>query len=517
MISGEEIQRICDVYVGYNEDLYGNPVIAVEAHKHLALHNIQSEYDNPVFIFCYPHRIHEFYQKIEMFINPFVLVTHNSDYTVTDKDIYIAEHPKIRHWYAQNTNIIHSKITNLPIGIANSQWDHGNKENWNDIVLKPNCEKENIYFYFNVATNRTKRLECQRIIESKGLKFGEHCEHASFLRDLALNYRYAVCPEGNGIDSHRVWECLYTNTIPICIRSSNTSIIEQEYPIVLLDSWDDLDINNIPSPNISFSDGVTSKLQIEYYINKIFGCSKSVGAGRLGNRIFIHSCMSMLAEKHDLKIEYDKYIDPISKLGIDFYVGTKIFKDTMIITDDNFYNVLQDTNIKQNIKNDDNVFFQTRSSSNVLYNYIQSKKNNIKNKNPFTSRYKSNNDCFVHIRLDDAAIFNPGSDYYIDTLSKISFDTLYLSSDSSSHPIIDSILNIYSNAKFITYNEIETIQFGSTCKYVILSHGSYSAIIGYMAFHSDIYYPSYDGIVPWFGDMFSNDGWMCSDVKRGIV
>jgi hypothetical protein len=89
MISGEEIQRICDVYVGYNEDLYGNPVIAVEAHKHLALHNIQSEYDNPVFIFCYPHRIHEFYQKIEMFINPFVLVTHNSDYTVTDKDIYI--------------------------------------------------------------------------------------------------------------------------------------------------------------------------------------------------------------------------------------------------------------------------------------------------------------------------------------------------------------------------------------------------------------------------------------------
>jgi hypothetical protein len=506
MISGEEIQRICDVYIGYNEDLYGNPVIAVQSHKHLALHTIQSEYDNPKFIFCYPHRIHEFYQKIEWFTNPFVLVTHNSDYTVTDKDIYIADHPRVIHWYAQNTNVLHPKITNLPIGIANSQWDHGNKEHWNHIFLKPNCEKENIYFYFNISTNRPKRTECKRIMESKGLKFGEHREHASFIRDLALNYKYAICPEGNGIDCHRVWECLYTNTIPICIRSPNTSIIEKDYPIVLLDSWEELDLNKVPTPIISLSDEVTSKLQIQYYMNKIFGCSKSVGAGRLGNRIFIHSCMSMLAEKHDLKIEYDQYMDRISNLGIDLYIGTKSFKNTIIINDDNFCTILDDVGIQKNIKND--TFFQTRNCSNAVYKYIQNKKNNIKNKNPFSSRYGSNNDCFVHIRLDDAAMFNPGSDYYINTLSKLSFDTLYISSDSSSHPIIDSIFNLYSNAKFISYDEIKTIQFGSTCKHVILSHGSYSAIIGYMTFNSDIYYPSYDRVVPWFGDMFSINGWI---------
>jgi hypothetical protein len=299
---------------------------------------------------------------------------------------------------------------------------------------------------------------------------------------------------------------LYTNTIPICIRSPNTSIIEKDYPIVLLDSWEELDLNKVPTPIISLSDEVTSKLQIQYYMNKIFGCSKSVGAGRLGNRIFIHSCMSMLAEKHDLKIEYDQYMDRISNLGIDLYIGTKSFKNTIIINDDNFCTILDDVGIQKNIKND--TFFQTRNCSNAVYKYIQNKKNNIKNKNPFSSRYGSNNDCFVHIRLDDAAMFNPGSDYYINTLSKLSFDTLYISSDSSSHPIIDSIFNLYSNAKFISYDEIKTIQFGSTCKHVILSHGSYSAIIGYMTFNSDIYYPSYDRVVPWFGDMFSINGWI---------
>jgi len=240
-----------------------------------------------------------------------------------------------------------------------------------------------------------------------------------------------------------------------------------------------------------------------------------VGVGRLGNRIFIHSCMSMLAEKHDLKIEYDEYMNRISELGIDLYVGSKSFKDTMIITADDFcfFNVLEeDTNIQKNIKNEIQ-YFQTRKCSNAVYKYIQNKKNNIKNKNPFSSRYARNNDCFVHIRLGDAAMQNPGTNYYINTLSKLSFDTLYISSDSPSHPIINSIFNIYSNAKLISYDEIKTIQFGSTCKHVILSHGSYSAIIGYMAFDSYIYYPSYDGIVVWFGDMFSIDGWICSHVK----
>ena len=37
-------------------------------------------------------------------------------------------------------------------------------------------------------------------------------------------------------------------------------------------------------------------------------------------------------------------------------------------------------------------------------------------------------------------------------------------------------------------NEIETIQFASTCKNVVLSHGTYSGIIGYLSFYSNVYY-----------------------------
>ena len=69
-----------------------------------------------------------------------------------------------------------------------------------------------------------------------------------------------------------------------------------------------------------------------------------------------------------------------------------------------------------------------------------------------------------------------------------------------------NIVEKYPNAKLIDYDEVDTIHFGSTNKHVILSHGSFSAIIGYFAFFSDVYYPEYIHTI-WFGDMFSIELW----------
>jgi len=40
------------------------------------------------------------------------------------------------------------------------------------------------------------------------------------------------------------------------------------------------------------------------------------------------------------------------------------------------------------------------------------------------------------------------------------------------------MFELYRSAKLIEYDEIQTFQFYSTCKNVLLSHGSFSAIIG---------------------------------------
>ena len=112
--------------------------------------------------------------------------------------------------------------------------------------------------------------------------------------------------------------------------------------------------------------------------------------------------------------------------------------------------------------------------------------------------------------MGDVEQYTPGLNYYLKTITSIEFDNLYISTDSITHPIIHQIIQKYPNTKIIEYNEINTIQFASTCKHIILSHGSFSAVIGYLSFFSTVNYPEYEPTKIWYGDMFSinNNNWI---------
>jgi hypothetical protein len=144
-----------------------------------------------------------------------------------------------------------------------------------------------------------------------------------------------------------------------------------------------------------------------------------------------------------------------------------------------------------------------------LYKYLH--KDEIKSKfidnNPFKERYTKNNDLFIHIRLTDVAHFNPGIKYYINAIKNVVFDNLYISTDDKNNSIITELLKLYPSSTLINYDEITTFQFASTCKHIVLSHGSFSAIIGYLSFFSNIYYPEYELNKVWYGDIFSIDNW----------
>jgi hypothetical protein len=163
-------------------------------------------------------------------------------------------------------------------------------------------------------------------------------------------------------------------------------------------------------------------------------------------------------------------------------------------------------------------FFQTKNITNFLYNYLHSDKikSNIIDKNPYKNRYQMNNDLYIHIRLTDAVQYNPGIKYYLNAIKNINFDNLYISTDDKNHNIIKEIITVYSNTKnvnIIDYDEVGTIQFASTCKNIILSHGSFSAVIGYLSFFSNIYYPEYHLNKMWHGDMFSINNWIKCNIK----
>lgn len=227
--------------------------------------------------------------------------------------------------------------------------------------------------------------------------------------------------------------------------------------------------------------------------------------GRLGNQIIRNLAVSLLAEKHNLKVNYCNN-DIIQQLGIKLFSGNNIYDHNEPLNDDNYFSIYHTENLNYNL-NPNNNYFQTKEISNFLYNHLYNVKSNIIEKNPFKNRYKNNNDLFIHVRLSDVAHFNPGIDYYLDTIKKIEYDTIFISTDDPNHNIIKILLQ-HPNTRLIKYDEIHTFQFASTCKHILLSHGSFSAIIGYLSFYSTVYYPEYQPNKIWYGDIFSINGWI---------
>ena len=230
--------------------------------------------------------------------------------------------------------------------------------------------------------------------------------------------------------------------------------------------------------------------------------------GRLGNQIIRNLAVSLLAKKHNLKVEYYNK-DLIKNLGIELFSGSNSYKYINYLTDANYFTIYNIDKLNYSL-NPNNNYFHTKEITNLLYNYLHKDeiKSNIINNNPFKERYTKNNDLFIHIRLTDVAHFNPGIKYYINAIKNIIFDNLYISTDDNNNNIIKEILKLYPSSQLINFDEITTFQFASTCKHIILSHGSFSAVIGYLSFFSNIYYPEYELNKIWYGDMFSIDKWI---------
>jgi hypothetical protein len=200
-----------------------------------------------------------------------------------------------------------------------------------------------------------------------------------------------------------------------------------------------------------------------------------------------------------------------SELGIELYNGDNSYDNFLYLTESNYTDIFN-THIHLNIWAMEEEYFQTKEITNLIYDHLHKEeyKTRIIERNQFKERYNNNNDCFIHIRLGDIKKANPGFEYYDKALQQIeTIGNIYIGTDSPEDEIVQSIKQKYCNVHVISYNELQTIQFATTNKHVILSHGTFSAVIGYLSFYSTVYYPAYSlAKVSWCGDTHSIPGWI---------
>jgi hypothetical protein len=227
--------------------------------------------------------------------------------------------------------------------------------------------------------------------------------------------------------------------------------------------------------------------------------------GRLCNHIIRALGAHFIAKNQNLTFNYGQYHEKMKQLGMNLFCGIMTYNSEIRIPD-NIMPYISDIPLFRNI-NVNHSYFQTKDFSNYLYRYFQRYENqeSIVQANKFKDRYHSNNDVFVHVRLGDVADKNQGFAYYDKALSQISFENGYIASDDSNHSICQQLIKKY-HLNIIDYDEVETIMFGSTCKHIVLTGGSFSYIIGLFGFFSNVYYLK--GFDTWYpSELFFIPNW----------
>ena len=185
--------------------------------------------------------------------NDFVLITHNSDVNIESSHLGIID-SRVIHWFAQNLNIENKeKVSLIPIGLENlRRLKHGRRKWFSD----PKKEKTKfILSSFNEFTNYKKRGEINSTIRDNNLidvkKYEKVEDYFSNLQD----YRFIICPEGNGLDTHRIWEGILLNTFPILKFSNFTQILQNEgIPAIYIEKWEEINDFNEKDLNKIYQD-----------------------------------------------------------------------------------------------------------------------------------------------------------------------------------------------------------------------------------------------------------------------
>lgn len=247
-ITGERIQILCDHFIGFKKHFEFNPNIYNNyKDKCINIESINDVINNKLLIFCYTHMLNNLellISKLTYLKNPFILVFHNSDNGFNNKDLILFDKLHLLQCiYTQNMNVDNPKVFPLPIGLANLQWAHGNLKLFNNIYNTEIVKSKDIYFNFQKYTN-IKRYNCYYSIIKLGIPWRDKKPYDKYLL-LLKEHKYAICPEGNGIDTHRFWECLYMDVIPICKKNILVTYYSKYFPIIVVDDWSDINIDKL--------------------------------------------------------------------------------------------------------------------------------------------------------------------------------------------------------------------------------------------------------------------------------
>jgi len=266
-ISGDTITTFIST-IQFFPSNYFNTYIKNFTENNNLIQSIKENKITPLIFITKIEYIDDFYNEIVKSLNTkFVLITHYGD---LDSGLHhkILNHPLLIKWYGQNMCIISDKTSPIPIGLENNYWTRTNIQ-----TIKQHSSNSKIkllYLNFSLYTN-PNRSKIMNILLQNGFNKNKKLDWGYYIDDLS-RHKFCISPKGNGVDCHRIWECLYLGVIPIVEKSTQMSYFH-DLPILFVDNYDNISIEYLNQiykdfQNKSFN---MNKLCLSYWITKIRG------------------------------------------------------------------------------------------------------------------------------------------------------------------------------------------------------------------------------------------------------
>ena len=206
-----------------------------------------------------------------------ILISGHSDYGITDEIVDYYQ-PKI--WFCVNKQTNKSNVFALPLGITNNTNEselhpiYGNLDIMINVMHETSVYKNWIYMNFNIDTFPTERKYVYDLFKDRDyVTIGETVNtlngRIEFLREIKAHV-FVLCPRGNGIDTHRLWETLYMGSIPI-LRRDIAYMDFIDLPICFIDDWNEINPSFLQKEKerIVSQTWNMDKLKIGYWIYRI--------------------------------------------------------------------------------------------------------------------------------------------------------------------------------------------------------------------------------------------------------
>ncbi len=220
-------------------------------------------------VYCQTEVLKRFFNIIEnLKLKNITLITNQSDISI-DRKIYSKKPKSISKWFAINVVTNEKDLIPIPLGVNNDYMDkYPTQNDFKNLNNKFSQKKNQIYLNFNINTRFLHRFHTKNQFRNKkNAVIQDHILSKKDYLEEINKYKFIVCPWGNGYDTHRFWEAIYSFSIPISLKHISNETFDS-LPICRIQTFRnlELDFEEFSNTNLNLEGSIAD---FSYWKNKI--------------------------------------------------------------------------------------------------------------------------------------------------------------------------------------------------------------------------------------------------------